>query len=911
MHHTLFYDYDMTDRLTDRRTDRTKNTHTQNTHTHTPTCMSDPTNDAKLTPTCTHATHLSRTSLPPLPLSPPQFEFPAYFNYFVLKRCVTIICHKRWSASIRSIFTETLFGPKEDQLYLSHDFPPGAPSSDYPRFVGEGLSLDPGRRTLKVEDLINIVEFPAGNAVTVPGTAIHIKFDSGTKEYDVSVPNAASGKREVIATVQMDTRARSDNRGGKHGGAAEKKGGGSGSTSSGQRQDTKESPYGRMTTKENPLNGFPAGDGNSSSASSKDHYAAPIVPRPVREYAPLRPPLFGVTILGSSHGFDPDGTNTGFVVWVNGRGMIVDPPPGSSNVLRRLAIPTRLIDGVLLTHCHADHDAGTFQRMLKSTDVKLYTTKTIFESFLRKYSLMTGLHRDFLLKCVTHHPVVIGEPFSFHGGTFTAFYSLHTVPCIGFEARLNSESAVYSADTNADPALPHRLYADGVIGEGRMNQLLASPLVTNEHDLIFHEAGIPPIHTPMDYLADLPDEVKERLFLVHVSKKTVPSDSDLKCAVEWQTIELDQDEVISEEEQQEEAILRHLKCCEFFNSVSEDDLMDRVVKETKLVVAPTGTFVARGGQPIEHVFYIMAGEVECYIGDFVDNGDVTTPSSSAVKHHFVSGDIVGQQCLGGDSGQVWAFSIKTITGCTLYEVPKAAIEAVVTDEAELQKMTRLADLIVSSSWDIIGSNVMLKNLTMMQRLDFAEMLGEEIDLEREEEFDCADNGFIVISGEVNVSLDENEERTVGTMAMDGPTDGPTNGATSGTSRMRLTNRGVADKDMAAVKKQGLLGDDGQFSIFTARTAETLLGGTQKLGRATYRGSGESKFVDEIVGSGSVMMDINAFLEGNESWVYATVNVGEAVIRPFSRPDAVKFIQKYPGLMMQMLDTVVTTQHEVH
>ena len=31
------------------------------------------------------------------------------------------------------------------------------------------------------------------------------------------------------------------------------------------------------------------------------------------------PPHFGVTILGCSHGFDPKGSTTGFIIWINKR----------------------------------------------------------------------------------------------------------------------------------------------------------------------------------------------------------------------------------------------------------------------------------------------------------------------------------------------------------------------------------------------------------------------------------------------------------------------------------------------------------------------------------------------------------------------------------------------------------------
>lgn len=42
------------------------------------------------------------------------------------------------------------------------------------------------------------------------------------------------------------------------------------------------------------------------------------------------PPHFGVTVLGASHGFDVSGSTTGFVLWINQRGIMIDPPPFSS-----------------------------------------------------------------------------------------------------------------------------------------------------------------------------------------------------------------------------------------------------------------------------------------------------------------------------------------------------------------------------------------------------------------------------------------------------------------------------------------------------------------------------------------------------------------------------------------------------
>ena len=39
---------------------------------------------------------------------------------------------------------------------------------------------------------------------------------------------------------------------------------------------------------------------------------------------PYKPPLFGVTCLGPSHGFDPEENTSGFIIWLNHNGASVD-----------------------------------------------------------------------------------------------------------------------------------------------------------------------------------------------------------------------------------------------------------------------------------------------------------------------------------------------------------------------------------------------------------------------------------------------------------------------------------------------------------------------------------------------------------------------------------------------------------
>lgn len=56
-----------------------------------------------------------------------EFEFPAYFNFFVKKSRINLICTQEGEQAIRKIFQETLLGP-EDFSTFTDDF-----DDDYPK----------------------------------------------------------------------------------------------------------------------------------------------------------------------------------------------------------------------------------------------------------------------------------------------------------------------------------------------------------------------------------------------------------------------------------------------------------------------------------------------------------------------------------------------------------------------------------------------------------------------------------------------------------------------------------------------------------------------------------------------------------------------------------------------------------
>lgn len=70
---------------------------------------------------------------------------------------------------------------------------------------------------------------------------------------------------------------------------------------------------------------------------------------------------------------------------------------------------------------------------------------------MRKYCALANLTEDQLKVLFTFRPAIIGKPVSVHGAKFNFFYSLHTIPCMGFECKYEGKSIYFSGDTFYDP----------------------------------------------------------------------------------------------------------------------------------------------------------------------------------------------------------------------------------------------------------------------------------------------------------------------------------------------------------------------------------------------------------------------------------------------------------------------------
>lgn len=411
---------------------------------------------------------------------------------------------------------------------------------------------------------------------------------------------------------------------------------------------------------------------------------------------PYTPPLFGVTCLGPSHGFDPDENTSGFIIWLNHQGIMVDPPVNSTEWLEDSNVSPKFIDSIILTHCHADHDAGTFQKILEEGKVTVYTTETVMKSFLRKYASLSDVAPEYLGRLFDFNPVKIGTPIYINGGKFEMFYTLHSIPTIGFRIEFQDQSFVYSSDHNNSPELHKELLDKGVITERRYGELSRFPW---DSKVIYHESGVPPLHTPIRYMNSLPEEIQKRIVIYHIAKKDFPEETSLTLAKFGMenTLYFETEAPPYEEACQILSVFRRLDFMQDMPIWKAQEFLDIV----EIKRYSKGERIIEKGSVGNEFHIIYSGNIS------VDSG--------GLEDHKIYGpyDYFGEVALITD--QKRAAHVYAATDVMLFTIEKDKfLNFIIGTEFE-KILKKVAEIRSSETWNLLSMNPMLRECTSTQK----------------------------------------------------------------------------------------------------------------------------------------------------------------------------------------------------
>ena len=130
-------------------------------------------------------------------------------------------------------------------------------------------------------------------------------------------------------------------------------------------------------------------------------------------------------------------------VRVNGRGLLVDCGEGTQNAIRLIGWGFRAIDGLLISHFHADHCGGIPGFLLSLAKAKREEPFHIYgpEGLREVIAGLRVIAPQLPYEVVLHEIPAAGARFSVIGLEVEAFPLHHSVPCLGFRFELKRPPA--------------------------------------------------------------------------------------------------------------------------------------------------------------------------------------------------------------------------------------------------------------------------------------------------------------------------------------------------------------------------------------------------------------------------------------------------------------------------------------
>jgi len=226
---------------------------------------------------------------------------------------------------------------------------------------------------------------------------------------------------------------------------------------------------------------------------------------------------FGVTSISKcTTGFDSSGYTSGLILWLNSMGVSVDGVAWMKEHLKLYGIGPEEVRGHILTHIHDDH-SNIFDLIVNGKKATIITAKVIFKSFLLKTALLLDIPVSKLRRMVNFIEVVPGKKINLFGADFDFWYTVHTIPTIGFRVTVGGKSIVYSGDTLWGSKLDS--FMEEITAEASNDELDILETVKRipelASEITFFDAGGDPIHPLAKELSLLPGQMRKGMVLTH------------------------------------------------------------------------------------------------------------------------------------------------------------------------------------------------------------------------------------------------------------------------------------------------------------------------------------------------------------------------------------------------------------
>jgi len=368
---------------------------------------------------------------------------------------------------------------------------------------------------------------------------------------------------------------------------------------------------------------------------------------------PEVPQVLRVKLLGTYSGFDTDGPTTGMVMWINCNGFLVDGPVGTSDYLHQLGIPKSDLAGVILSHVHDDH-CTLMDMILSEQTANIITTREIYECMLIKISNVLGETIDEIRNYLTFTEVIPGKPFDMYGARWEFFYTVHSIPTIGFRVSVRGpdgkeHTVVHSSDT-AGFSLLGDMRRAGAITTSHENRMMN--LVRGGERLVMIDGGGPPIHgNPADFKDAMRSNRGTDFLFYHVNPENVDTSRYPVATPGWGRTYLESPTM------PQSLVLKLLKT---MNLLEVHDIfwVNVVFSQGRVLEVPPGHEVIRQGGKGDSFYFILSGS-----GEVLDKSRKKEQRVALLE----AGDFFGEMSIIRETNR--NATVRTLSSCILFQLP--------------------------------------------------------------------------------------------------------------------------------------------------------------------------------------------------------------------------------------------------
>jgi CRP-like cAMP-binding protein len=344
-----------------------------------------------------------------------------------------------------------------------------------------------------------------------------------------------------------------------------------------------------------------------------------------------KPEALRLKVLGCYSGFDPAGPTTGLLLWVNGNGFLVDSSSGISKYLRQVGVSKDRLTAIIQTHVHDDHCALS-ELMLSEHSFTLITTREIFETTVLKVARVIGESPEMVKLMVNFIEVIPGKSYNMYGAIWEFFYTVHSIPTIGFRVTVQDENGkpytiLHSSDLDNFKGIG-QLVSNGVVSQEHFDRM--KNLIRGDECLAMLDAGGGMIHgEPFDWDETIAKNPGTEFLFYHIN----PSKVD---RAKYQVGEPGWGKTFLKERTYSQSVYNGVIQALKLFEVKDPTWLNILFSRGQVVEFPANAEVVRKGQEGDSFYFILSGSL-----DVMDPENKKDPLLATLE----SGDFFGEMSI--------------------------------------------------------------------------------------------------------------------------------------------------------------------------------------------------------------------------------------------------------------------------